>query len=614
MTLDLRWWDETEGKKHESVFAAVREIQRAQSHRRMNDILHLSLYGNAPATGFTPYSGARTAGRQHTRLSLNVVKNMIGAVVSKIAAKNKVKASFQTVGGDFEQQERAEKMERFSQGVFYNNRLYKKQRAVFRDCCISGTGFLKIFPDEKGRAVSHERTPWWEVHVDDADGFNGEPRVMYQEKWYDRAVLAALFPDKKDAIEKSASVPITEEGVVDSESKSRTSLVPVVEGWHLPSGADADDGRRIICIREVDLLDVEYKFPYHPFCTMRWSEDPMGYFGTGLAYELAGIQVEINELLLEIQRAHRLIKGHWLVQDGSNVNFRHINNDLASIVRYAGVAPQYHAPTAIAPDVYQHLWNLYEKAYEISGVSQMSATSQKTPGITAAVAIDAVNDIQTERFLEVGTMLEDWTMEVAEHTVDAARELAKAGTFKVTGRGNGELELIDFKDADMEKDSYVIQVFPTSLLPSTPAGKLQFVTDMVNSQTPLIDPEDAFELLQLPDTESMAKRKLAPRKLVERNLSQIVRHGKWVAPEPLDPHEVALRIANETLASARLDNVPPARLELIRKYITLTQRLLLQQNPPPPPPPPPQEGAMPPMGSGGPPPTDMGAPPEGMPA
>lgn len=602
--VDLRWWTAPKDDAHEAVWAALRQIKRAQSSRRLNDILHLSLYGNMKAPGFNPYEWQQMPARAHARLSLNVVRNVIGAVVSKIAAKNKVKPSFLTMGGDYSMKRKAEQLEKLVQGVFYKQKLYQKQRAVFRDACIFGPGPLKIITSPSGKDLVYERTPQWELSVDDQDAFAGDPRCMYQEKWYDVAVLSALFPEHKDAIEKASKSPV--DGHAYDTSQTTANIVPVVETWHRRSGDDADDGRRVVCLPNVTLGDAEWVEDYFPFAVMRWSEDPMFYFGTGLAYELAGIQAEINTLLLEIQRAHRLVKGHWAVQQGSKVNLRHINDDLMAIVQYSGVEPRYYTPVAVAPDVYQHLWNLYEKAYEISGVNQLSATSAKPAGLDSGEAIRTFDDIQTERFMEVGTMLEDWTMEVTEQTVDRCRDISKAHGFKVNARSKDMIEQIDFKDVDLPKDSYIIQVFPTSQLPSTPAGRKQWVLDMTNSNNPLMSPEDAFELLGFPDTDEFAKRRNARRKVIERNAEKVILDGEWVSPEPFDLHEYAVPYFNDMLAVARLDGVPDKNLDLGRRYIALTVKLQAQANPPPPPPPDP--GMLPPGAPpGAMPPPDMGA-------
>jgi hypothetical protein len=111
-----------------------------------------------------------------------------------------------------------------------------------------------------------------------------------------------------------------------------------------------------------------------------------------------------------------------------------------------------------------------------------------------------------------------------------------------------------------------------------------------------------LEVIDFPDTEAYKKRKLAPRKLIERNVAHMLKTGEFVSPEPFDDHKTALRLVNEAYAEARLDMVPEAKLELLRRYMADTSDFLATANPPPPPPPPAMPmggdpGMMPPPGA-----------------
>ncbi len=155
----------------------------------------------------------------------------------------------------------------------------------------------------------------------------------------------------------------------------------------------------------------------------------------------------------------------------------------------------------------------------------------------------------------------------------------------------------------------MIRVYPTSLLPTTPAGKLQWAQDMIKAG--VIPPEDVLDIVDFPDTEAYAKRKNSARRLVERNIAHMLKTGDAVPPEPTDPHVMALKMVREAYQEARLDQVPEPKLQLLRDYMAVTESYLPKPAPPAPP--------MPPMGDpmmgGQPPPMDpmgMGPPPPPM--
>lgn len=599
------WYEEPEGEAHGAVVRWVRSVREAQAGSRFADILHASLYGNIPLAGL----GASGAQRGMSRLSLNVVRNMVGAVTSKIAAKNKPKPTFLTIEGDYDKRTKAERLERFVDGAFYESKVYTLLPTFFRHACIWGTGVLKVYEGE-GRA-NVEVVPKPEMVVDDLEGQYGDPPNLGQTKYIDRRVVKATWA--ADDIELQALIDRIPREAEDIATALQTQAdqVMVYEVWH--KGEPGKSGRHVICVDGATFLDEEWEGDF-PFAFFHWSRPVVGFWGVGLAEELRGIQEEINKLLIEIQRAHHLIKGHYLVEQASKVTTQSLNNDLASIVRYTGSAPQYQAPVAVAPDVYAHLERLYSKAYEIAGISQLNASGMKPAGLNSGAAQRAFQDIQTERFLEVGQDYEEAVIETARQVIRCAKRIG--GSYKVRSVDKRGITLIKWSEIDLDEEEYVIRVYPTSLLPSTPAGKLAWAQDMINGG--VMPPEDVLDVVDFPDVEQYARRKNAARKLVERNIDHMLRTGEFISPEPFDNHALALKLTNEAYHCARLDSVPEERLELLRRYMADTQDFMTPPAPPPGAEPPmdPMAGPMgpPPMPGGPmPPPMSPGMPPGPMP-
>lgn len=601
---DHQWWLGDSYKKHERLISCVKYIRRSQGDRKIADLLHYSMYGGCSVGGFGYGYAVRKPYASMNRLTLNVCRNMVGAVTSKIAAKNKPKPTFLTEGGDYEMREKAQGLEKFVEGVFYDSGVYKELPLAFRDVAVFGTGVLKILPGDK--KVDVQRTLPLEIVVDDAEGAAGDPANLYQRKYYDRLVLRKKVRDwlKDDTDQRDLALAILSvrqsHDPEDAEWAFQTTAdqVLVTEGWHRGESED-EPGCHVIAIDGVTIVDEDWDGPF-PFAFMRWTPGLTGFFGEGLVEELMGVQREINRLLQQIQRGQHLITGHYLVEQGAKVTTQLLNNDLAAIVKYSGVKPEYQVPSIIAPEIYAHLWQLYAKAFEISGVSQMNATGVRPAGLDSGEAQRVYQDIQTERFLEVGQAYEEFVVEAARQVVRCARRIG--GSYKVfAAAGRGEGSFVKWADVDIHEDLYRIRVYPTSMLPSTPAGKLAWAQDMIKSQ--VMAPEDVLDILDYPDIDAFKKRKLAPRKIIERNIAHILKSGEFISPEPADNHKLALQLVNEAYAEARLDNVPEAKLELLRRYMADTADFIG-----PPPAPMPMPGAIPPMGA-----PPMGAPPPPMP-
>ncbi len=603
-----QWWLEPDNEKHEAVLRVVRQIRANQEHVKLNDLMNLSLYSTRPMQGFG-YGTARRNPLLAGRLTLNVIRNVVGSITSKIASKNKPKPTFSTEDGNYEQKVQSENLEAFVGGVFYESGVYRQLPNCFRDACVAGTAALKIYPGDG--EVTVERVRKLELVVDDFEGRDGEPRNMYQRKYYDRLVAKARAEkwaggdkERLEAIETAfarKAGPVNTDGTdyedIEYAYETTADQILVTEGWHIGETAKTP-GRHVVVVEGCTLLDEEWEGGF-PFAWLRWSEDPESFFGVGLAEELRGIQGAINKLLQQIERGHHLITGHWAVQQGSVITSQ-INNDLGALVKYTGQAPTYYSPQIIAPEVYAHLWQLYAKAFEICGISQLSATGMKPAGLDSGEAQRVYNDIQTERFLEIGEAYEEFVVEASRLVIACAKKIG--GGYKVRSRNKNSIRFIKWSEVNLDEDSYVIRVYPTSLLPTTPAGKIQWAEDRIKSG--LIPVDEALDIIDHPDTSAYTRRAGAPRRIIERNISHMLKQGEAVAPEPMDNHDLAMKLVNEAYAEARLDGVPEDRLQLLRDYLAVSESYKPKPEPPVPMPPggPPP---LPPMGGPmGPPPGD----------
>jgi hypothetical protein len=587
------WWRAKKGEVHAAVLPLVSVLDQQQEYRERSNLLYLQLYGGADYRGLKGNQYALT-NSTNSRLRLNIVHSMCATVTSKIG-KNKPRATFMTSGGNWSEQTRAKKLTKFVNGVFYETKLYEKARKVFLDATIFDVGLVKWL-EQDGR-ICCERVFPNEVKVDDAEAVNGEPRSVYQVKEISREILAARFPEKR--------LKILDAGA-DQDSVTygyKPDMVQVVEAWHLPSGPKAKDGRHTISVTGVDLVDEEWTKPYFPFVELRWDEMPVGWYGQGLASQLCGLQYEINKLLQVIQRAMHLSVPFVLVESGAKVNKGHINNELWHILEWTAgpgaVAPQYIVPQTVSPELLAQLDRLYSRAYEIAGVSQMSAQSQKPAGLNSGKALREFNDIESERFQDVGLRYEQFFMDCAERIVDLARDIhERDGSFSAMARGAKFVEELDWSEAALERDKYVMQVMPTAFLPATPAGRLDTVQEML--QAGLLSREDALLLLDYPDLESVTNLQNAAILNIDMRIERMLDPDRpeYHPPEPFTPHQIAKQRVGAAYEQAQMHGAPEENLELLRRYMVECDAYIQKAQAPAAPaaPTPPDAGAMPPEG------------------
>lgn len=582
LKIKSKWWDQKEADMHAHVFAVVSQIKEWQNYRSLQNLRYARLYSNMDMIGLHAGGFARIndpAAFLTNMISYNVIKSCIDTAASKLGAK-RPRPLFLTDDGDWSLQRRAELLTSFFEGLFDTmgtglgdaRTLYGIGRRGFVDAGIFGTGATKLYTDKEERTVKAERILIEEIIVDDTEGMYEQPRQLHQEKMAFREVLCDLFPKKADKIILAKSM------LGQYESQSAADMIRVVESWHIPSGGNASDGRRCIsvdgCTIEVD----DWKKDYFPFLFQRWNPRILGFYGQGLAEELLPIQLEINKMLRTIAIAQHLMctPQVWLeVQNQQVVN--HIDNEIGGIRYYTGQPPVFTTPSAMPGEFYQHLENLYKKAFEITGTSQMSATSTKPKGLDSKVALREWQDIESDRFQNVGLRYQDWYMDATYMAMDMMEDLSKDGGKdpKVRVGSMDASREIGWKEVRIAKEKLKLRAFPTDILPSQPAAKLEKVQEL--TQAGYFDREESLELLEFPDIRSVTSYKTAGRQVVRKVLEFIVEKAEYMPPEPYMPLQLARNLSQAYYNKGKLGNMPEDRLELLQRFMDDTQALIEQQ-------------------------------------
>jgi len=564
---DEFWWEKSTSI-HDDVFSTINTLVEDQNDREKDNLDWLRLFSNINASGLDSSNYSRRSASPDDGVTLNVVHSMCTTVTSKIA-KNRPKVTFLTSGGDWSLKRKAKLLDKFVNGQFYATDIYTVAPKVFLDATVFGTGVLKIFQD--GERIVCERVFPNEVVVDDKECFYGDPRQLFQRKVVSREVLLAAYPDFKKDILNASKAEKTGHG-----ESITSNQIECVEAWHLASKKGSPDGRHCICLDNVTLLDEPYDKDFFPFVFIRWTENLLGFWGQGLSEQLLGVQLEINKLLKRIQEQMHLATPKVFVETGSKISKAHINNEVWGVIEYSGTKPDFHVPRTTTGEVFSHLDRLFARSYEVAGISQMSAQAKKPAGLDSGVAIREFSDIQSERFMLVAQGYENLFLAAAHQMIDIARDIDKQGnTYEVISRGDKAIERIKWKDINLEDDQYVMQTYPTALLSSTPAAKLQTIQEM--AQTGLLNPTEARALLDYPDLEAVNQLATAFIDDVDLLIEEMIEKGRYHAPETYSNLEFAIQRVQSAYLRAKIDNVPEERLELLRRYMDDAIRVIQTQ-------------------------------------
>ena len=587
----VRWWLQEEKLLPAAIMAQCATIIQSDRGRIDSYNTFAKLYGTWTPTFWNGYqlaTSGRPAAPMRDRLTYNIVQSCIDTLTSRVI-QNKPKPMFLTQAGDSKVQRRAKKLDSFCYGLFYENDLYKKAPKGFRDGCVFGDGYIHPYAED-GR-VKYERVLPYELLVDYLESHYGpeSTKSVFRIKNIDRTQLAEDYPDKADDIMKMSNTST----LLSASARSIGDTVTVVEAHRLKVGSKV--GRHCIVTSNTVLHDEDYEDDFFPYASSGFNSRLYGFYSQGMAEQLVPAQVEINRTLISIQRSLYLGGTHKIfVKAGSKVIKSHFDNMIGTILEYAGdTMPQYVTPQLVQGEIYQHLDSMIAKAYQLTGVSQMSSSSVKQPGIDSGKAIRAVDNIETQRFATVSQNYEHFFVDLARISISVARKLYESeGNFKVKVPGKRFIETIDWKDVDLDDDEFSLQIYPVSKLPNDPEGRLATIQEMMAGG--LVTPEVGRRLLDYPDLEAEENLANATIDYLHKILDDMVEDGKFTAPEPFDDLTQARKLALEYYAQGKLNNMEESRLELLRRF--MTQIDVLTQ---PPPMPQPQVQGMPAVGGAG---------------
>lgn len=614
-----RWETEAKDQVHVTLAAVFRTVRDETAWRVDADEYHAGLYCSSDRPGIR---GASRRGYEYgpSTLPYNVCRSATDTLTAKIA-KHRPLPQVLTQRGSWRNQKRARKQTQFLEGEFYRQRVYEKHAPrIVRDAGIFGRGALKIWTE--GKSIRTERTHVWELYVDEWDARYGDPRNLYHCRSMDKGVLLERFgrteaggvrKSIKDALDSAGRLAFIDDRW-DDRGGMTVDRVDIIEAWHLPSGEDAKDGRHVVVVEGATLLDEPWEYSYFPFAVLNYSDPVVGWQGHGLIEQAEGYQYEINLASEKSSEQHQMSGVGILVPDNAKIHDQQIRNGITQIHHKAGGQPSVFQMDLVNEHTRQRPRELTQDALNDMGMSQMSVQSSKPAGVTAAIALQTLDDIETERFMLFGRAYEAWNLEVARQFIDCAKAIAaKYGDMAVSVPMKGGMVDLSWNDVVVEGAELKIQ--PTSLLPQQLGARLEKLKDMWN--TGLLDRAAFLRHLDAPDLQAELDLETADQLLVDEILEAMGEaeedegEAAYRPPsayqqleDPAQPGKPgwALKRCQQRLNRGLLDGMPEFNADLLRRYLKDGGDLLAKMRPPPPPVPAAPPGIVPPPGAAPPPP------------
>jgi hypothetical protein len=449
----------------------------------------------------------------------------------------------------------------FDDGQNYQCKLYEAARKVVLNGLIFGTGILKFYAVD-GKIKIDVIFPN-DLIVDDVDARDSHPKMLYQYIPASKEILSQKYP-------KFESYINTADLVREDGSEKIEEPISVIEAWRLPIGKE--QGRHVISISNITLLDEPWDRDTFPMAIWRWKKKPLGFWGKGICEILAPIQCRLNRLLQKIEKAEDLNVPIILTPKGSKLNQTKWVNKPWLFIEYVGDPPKPWIAQSISQEFYMEVERLEAKAYAITGISRMASQAVKPAGLNSGAAIREFHDIQSQRFLEAGQSLEDFFVECAEQKIELAKQINKEGNgsyeiMAVKRQGKQDVALtIKWNDVNLSKDKYILRPYPAGFLPTTPAGKIEKAAELVQAFPQMQD--YALQLLGgIPDVDKAVSLVTAQADEIDALAEHFLDGGEYLPPEPTMNIQLALSRMQQYLTRATIDGAPEEILDNFREFI-----------------------------------------------
>lgn len=459
-------------------------LERNQIVRRINDLLannsgkytkyqnNYSLYNQSPVADLKakiPYPVGfldDVYSEDAAVPKLNIVKSAIDSVVSKISTAH-CRPFVNAVNGSFKTIQICKQLQVFLDFFFDEENIQKKIVEALRNACIFDSGFVYIDED------------------------TGKTETLNPWNVYTRAT-------EKDDF-KSAYIEFPYKSIDTLKDEEYKILTPEEkEGLYVTLGYFYDSRTKtkaILVNRDIRKI-VELNFELVPLVSIYYTPAIIGNVTLSIADMLRGIQQEIDSLMQRIAEASILNPAMTIfMPNATNIKVGQLNNKVGNIVQYN--SPQGERPVEIAtPEFissqYMTLLNdLVEKAYNMVGISQLSAQGKKPAGLDSGVALATQADIESDRFqCLLDQYIRTFTdlSKIMIHIFESNKSIIEPSRYALR---------ITWGEVEKEFHKMRIQFSCADSLSKDPSEKLKQLQTL--AQAGIIPPTQIASLLELPD-------------------------------------------------------------------------------------------------------------------
>lgn len=441
----------------------------------------------------------------------NVIKSVIDSLVSKLA-NQKVRPYFNSVNGLFETRKIVKQAQQFFDIIYDKEHVQSKISQAYRNACIFGIGYVFFNPFTN----EIEAPGTWQVGISNTEAGYGKPTKLLVESKNFPVTLLDKYGIK---------------GKYQSEYVNFKLLFDVIEH------------KMVAYVNDVKALDKKYRADIIPIVPVYHTKPVFGTRTVSIVDELDGIQTNIDIINAKISAAGQLTPANvTYVEAGSSLQPGDISNKTGKVYSVKMGPGHTNLPVVnVTPAPFDPMWQTMleayvKEAYEIIGISELSAQSQKPAGLDSGVALQSLEDIESDRF-----------QTQVDHYVHAFVDLANL-IIEVMEDGSILPKSVDtaeytWEDMRKQKELFKVQYSAASALSRDPATKLQQIMQL--TQVGLITTDKVALYLDSPDLEDAYRGASAIQDAIDATISNAIEKDIYEIPDYVGYQQLLTQIIIE---------------------------------------------------------------------
>ena len=524
-------------ERNDKVINKLLRLERFYGTYRSKCRRNLRLYEYSPTLSIDNMTDDACVGyyQQHTfdinddttsSVQENVIRSCIDTLTSKIASQ-KVRPFINTVNGTFKQLQIAKQAQDFFDSLYDEQNINKIVSDAFRDACVFDRGI--IYVDVADKKV-YKVFPW-QVYVDPREASYNR---LTQITWKQEQFPVSLLPIKVD--------------------NDEMETVTYYQYWDLNKA-------KHYWIPELDHYEEEkWDAGCLPFLFLNYAAPVKATASQSVVDLLYGIQMEIDSLLNKIKDASQLCAPmQYFVPEGSNIKASKVSNRVGEVYTYTMSPNMTTSPITVSttpfmdPQWMSTVESLKNHAYEMVGISQLSATSQKPQGLDSGVALNTIEDIESDRF-------ETQLNSVIHIYIDLAKLMIQLFPPEEDILPRNRMRSnIKWADIVQARDEICIQFSAADKLSNDPSTKLQQLQALYAAG--LIPRSHIAKLMEIPDIDDGYNLATNSIKAVYAVIDDCIEYDNFDVPDYI-PNQMLLEEIMNTILSLKAANNPDNKVDI----------------------------------------------------